>query len=419
MKPKNIIKILCTLFIVLYHGTTKAQRHQIIDKDIATLQVVAGQDWLSLPVIILGGNPSVINISFDDLTHSYRRFTYKIEHCEADWSPSTELFTSDYLSGFAQGNTIDDYEESINTNILYTHYSLSIPNNDCKITMSGNYRLTVFDDNDENKPVLIACFMVSEQKMDMSLEVSTNTDIDINNSHQQVSMKLSYGSLNVTDPDQQIKTVLMQNSRWDNARINAKPQYVMPDGLRWEHSKDFIFSAGNEYHKFEVLDVTHPTMGVDHIAWDGDNYHVYPYTCEPRPNYLYDEDADGAFYIRNSDNQENDITSEYVFVHYTLKCPQEVVGEVYLNGDWTYDRFTPEYQMQYDTQDKSYKAVIMQKQGYYSYQFLMKDSKGNISLMPTEGNYYQTENKYQALAYYRERGGRTDRLVAYRQVQFK
>ena len=143
-------------------------------------------------------------------------------------------------------------------------------------------------------------------------------------------MQADYHGINVTNPATQIKTVVMQNFRWDNARINTQPQYIMAKGLRWQHNRDLIFEAGNEYHKYEILDVSHPTMGIDFIRWDGRNYHVYPFADEPRPNYVYDEDADGAFYIRNSDNVENNRTSEYVFVHYILKCPKRYDGDVYI-----------------------------------------------------------------------------------------
>lgn len=401
--------------------TATAQRHEVYDKNIATLQVVAGTDWLSPPVVQLGsGSPKdILNISFDDLTHTYHRYVYDIKHCEADWSESEQLFTSDYISGFFDGNTIDDIEESINTNTLYTHYKLQIPNEKCALKMSGNYKLTVYDENDDNRKVLTACFMVVDARMSVGLSVTTNTDIDINQSHQQVSMTLDYGTVNVTDPSTQIKTVVMQNGRWSNAKRDAKPQYIMQDGLRWEHNRDLIFAAGNEYHKYEILDVTHPTMGIDRIEWDGTDYHVYPFTCEPRPNYVYDEDADGSFYIRNSDNVENDVASEYVYVHYRLNCPRPINGQVYLNGAWTHDRFTPEYEMTYNLQEHCYEAIVRQKQGYYSYQIVQVDDTGMPQTMPTEGSYYQTENKYQALIYFKERGGRTDQLVGYQQVKLE
>ena len=414
-------KTLLALISAILPAASYAQNNEIYDKGIASLQVVAGQNWMSLPIIRLGSHSpnDRINISFDDLTHTYHRYTYKIEHCEADWTVSDQIFASDFINGFQEGNTIENSMESINTNVLYTHYKLTIPNEDCSLKMSGNYKLTVFDENDDNRPMFTACFMVLENAMGVQLDVTTNTDIDINKQHQQVSMQVNYGSVNVTDPSTQIKTVVMQNRRWDNARINPKPQYTMADGLRWEHNSDLIFQAGNEYHKYEILDVSHPTMGIDRIDWDGENYQVYPYACVPRPNYVYDEDANGAFYIRNSDNIENDIASEYVFVNYTLQVPERVDGDVYVNGAWTNDQLTPEYRMEYDDMNRCYTARILQKQGYYSYQFVMVGRDGVSRVVPSDGCFYQTENKYQAIVYYRGTGERTDRLVGYQQVQIK
>ena len=381
-------KTLLALISAILPAASYAQNNEIYDKGIASLQVVAGQNWMSLPIIRLGSHSpnDRINISFDDLTHTYHRYTYKIEHCEADWTVSDQIFASDFINGFQEGNTIENSMESINTNVLYTHYKLTIPNEDCSLKMSGNYKLTVYDENDGNRPMFTACFMVLENAMGVQLDVTTNTDIDINKQHQQVSMQVNYGSVNVTDPSTQIKTVVMQNRRWDNARINPKPQYTMADGLRWEHNSDLIFQAGNEYHKYEILDVSHPTMGIDRIDWDGENYQVYPYACVPRPNYVYDEDANGAFYIRNSDNIENDIASEYVFVNYTLQVPERVDGDVYVNGAWTNDQLTPEYRMEYDDMNRCYTARILQKQGYYSYQFVMVGRDGVSRVVPSDGN---------------------------------
>lgn len=75
--------------------------------------------------------------------------------------------------------------------------------------------------------------------------------------------------------------------------------------------------------------------------------------------------------------------------------------------------------MTYNDATRCYEATIMQKQGYYSYQIVMLDNSGTVQIMPTEGSFYQTENKYQALVYYRGQGERTDRLVAYQEVQIK
>ena len=391
-----------------------AQRHEILSPTITSLQVVAGKDWLLPPITQLGGEP--INISFDDLTHEYHRYTYRIEHCEADWTTSEEIFTSDYCEGYYEDNPIDDLVESINTNTLYTHYSLQIPNERCRLKIGGNYRLTVVDNNNDDTPILTVCFMVVEPLMKVGLSMTTNTDYDINKRHQQIAMDLKYGNLTVTSPETQIKTVVMQNGRWDNAVVNAKPQYVMSDGLRWDHCRDFIFNGGNEYRKFEILDPGHPTLGIETISWDGENYNAMIWTDEPRQSYIYDEDANGAFYIRNSDNFENDYSSDYILTHFRLKSPH-LEGKVYLNASWTYDRFEPKYEMQYNDLAQLYTTTLPLKQGYYSYQYLWLRNDGTTAPVPSEGNFYQTENQYQALVYYRPIGGRTDRLVGFGQIR--
>lgn len=388
-----------------------AQRNEILDKNIASLQVVANNDWLSLPIITLNSN-DFVNISFDDLTHEYHRYCYKIEHCEADWQTSSALFESDYIDGFASGNTIDDIQESTNTVQLYTHYNISFPNNKCRPKISGNYRVTIYDENDEKHVVCRAYFMIVEPSMGVHLNVTTNTDIDINGKHQQVEMAVDYGNNIVSNPQTQIKTVVMQNSRWDNAVVNARPQYIKANGLQWIHCKDFIFDGGNEYRKFETLDVTHTTMGLESINWDGHNYHAWIWTDEPRPSYIYDKDANGAFLIRNSDNINNDVNSDYIITHFRLKTPQ-IPYPIYINGFFTNNRFLSQYEMKWNEKNQQYEGELLLKQGYYSYQYLMMKPEGKLKPVPSEGNFYQTENTYQALIYFKANGDRTDRLVGY------
>lgn len=388
-----------------------AQRNEILDKNIASLQVVANNDWLSLPIITLNSN-DFVNIRFDDLTHEYHRYCYKIEHCEADWQTSSALFESDYIDGFASGNTIDDVQESTNTVQLYTHYNISFPNNKCRPKISGNYRVTIYDENDEKHVVCRAYFMIVEPSMAVHLNVTTNTDIDINGKHQQVEMAVDYGNNIVSNPQTQIKTVVMQNNRWDNAVVNARPQYIKANGLQWIHCKDFIFDGGNEYRKFETLDVTHTTMGLESINWDGHNYHAWIWTDEPRPSYIYDKDANGAFLIRNSDNIDNDVNSDYIITHFRLKSPQ-TADPIYINGFFTNDRFLPQYEMKWNEKNQQYEGELLLKQGYYSYQYLMMKPEGKLKPVPSEGNFYQTENTYQALIYFKANGNRTDRLVGY------
>lgn len=410
-------KIMLGLFLALATTLCHAYgRQTIYVPTIKTLQVVVNQDWLSPPVMKLNST-DVLNISFDEMSHDYHRFVYKIEHCEADWSVSDELFESDYIEGF-NNNPIEDYQNSINTTVLYTHYKLQIPNEECRLKMSGNYRLTIYDEDNDGQIVLTAEFMVVEPIMSVGLAVTSNTDIDLNDSHQQLSMTLNYGPINITNREEQISTVVIQNNCHESSKINVKPNIVNHKGMRWEHNRELIFNAGNEYRKFEVLALSHPTMGIERISWDGHNYNAYPFVAEPRKNYLYDEDANGAFYIRNSDNIDNDYTCDYIYVHYKLKSPELSELTLAVDGNWATYGDHNIYRMEYDKTDATYNAAILQKQGYYSYRFVAVDANGNMTLAPTEGSFYQTENRYQAYIYYKGTGERTWRLVGYRQVEF-
>jgi len=100
-------------------------------------------------------------------------------------------------------------------------------------------------------------------------------------------------------------------------------------------------------------------------------------------------------------------------VNYTLQVPFQ--GDIYLQGHWTDRADRDTYRMQYDPQHGIYHTRLLQKQGYYSYQFLTADGK----VPPSEGSFYQTENTYQAFVYWRGDGGRTWQLLGYRAISLR
>lgn len=365
------------LFGLLLLATTLLAGNKIYSPMVKTLTTIVNNDWQNRPVMELGSR-DVLHIGFDELSHDSHRYICHLTRCEADWSETTDVFESDWLQGF-NDFPLDDYQNSLNTTVNYTHYEFTIPNSQCMIRMSGNYRLSIFDEDNGHEKILDAEFYVVEPVVNIGLNLTTNTDIDVNKSHQQVSINLEYKDLNVIRPDDEIYTVVMQNWNEQTARLNPAPQYTYHQGLRWEHQRELIFDAGNEYHKFEVLDVSHPTMGIDRIGWDGKRYQAFPFTTTVRRNYLTDESANGAFYIRNSNRSEIAYTCDYVWVNYTLEAPYS--GEIFLQGQWTNNADATAYQMQYDANSQCYIAQVMQKQGYYSYQYVDKDGR----TAPTEG----------------------------------
>ena len=392
--------------------------HRIVKSNIKSLEVVLNDDFMLQPVMELGSR-DVLTVSFDELSHNYHRFTCHIEPCNPDWTPTEGLFESDWLEGF-NDLPIEDYQNSLNTNQLYTHYRMQLPNDQARLKMSGNYRLHILDDSEGGDEVACVELMVVEPLMNVGLGVTTNTDVDFQLAHQQVSMTLNYNAVKVSNPDEQLQVVVRQNGREDNQRHNPRPNYITPQGLRWEHNRELIFQAGNEYHKFEVLDPNRISLGLDHVSWDEATrtYHAYPYVCTKQRSYIYERDADGAFLLRNSDDYEAATTSEYVYVHYKLAgAPHYDNARLIIDGQWTTEP-RENYVMDYDEAEQAYNAVVLQKLGYYNYQLLLEDMDGTTHPVPEEGSFYQTQNRYQAYAYYRGSGERSWRLVGYQEIVF-
>lgn len=393
----------------------------IYDTDhIRSLQLIAMDDPFHAPVMDIQNWH--VNLGFDEMSHEYHRYVYHIEHCEADWSVSDGIFESNFLEGL-NDQPIEDYEKSFNTVQIYTHYSIDFPNEQTQLLISGNYRITIYDDDDdEHAPLATAEFCLVENRMNVSGKVDSNTDIDFQQKHQQVELSIDYGSLRVTDPERELHTFVIQNRRPDQC-VEVKPNVRKANGVEFKHQRPLIFSGTSEYHKFELLDVNHVNLNVDNIRWFEPYYHVTLDTYRPQHNYTYDEDFNGGYFIRNEENEDNGTTCEYAIIHFTLKTEKLSGGDVYIYGNWCNNWPNDEYKMQYDEAEEAYQAAILLKQGYYNYQFVQLTGQTTTTGSPiatterTEGNFYQTENEYQVLVYYRAPGARYDRLVGYRVLE--
>lgn len=404
---KRLILIISHCLIVSL-SPLHAQQSKVFTDNIRSLQLSVDGDRMAAPILEMGKHQH-LSIEFDEMSHDYHRLVYHIQHCNADWTETEGLFESDYLSGF-NDQPIEDYENSFNTTQLYTHYRLNLPNSETRMRISGNYRVQIFDDDERNEPLLQAEFCIVEPTMSINASVSGNTDIDFNQSHQQVTYSVAYGANRVTDPQRELHTVVMQNRRQDNKVVDLKPNIQKANGIEFTYRRELIFPAGNEFHKFELLDVQKPGMNIDNMRWYEPFYHATLYADRPARNYVYDEDQNGGFIMRtDNDDEQDDITCEYVWVHFTLQVPQPFAdGDVYVYGQWSNGSFDPACRMEWNEAAKQYEAAVYLKQGYYNYMYLQEKSEA------PDGNFYETENEYIILVYHRPQGGRYDRLVGYR-----
>ena len=374
---------------------------------INTLRVVVNGEWERPPVVDLTGAES-IEFSFDEMSHRYNRFTYHITHCDAQWEPS-DLIESEYMDGF-NDQPVDEWRNSLNTTFDYTHYAITLPNNDVSLKISGNYRLSIQENGHE---VAWFRFLVSEGKHNISATVSGNTDIDTHKAHQQLDMGISLNGLNVTDPDREIYTVVMQNLRSDNAVINPQPTYNTGNRLTYDHCRELIFPAGNEFRRFEVVNMYDYNMNVDRIAFHDPFYHATLMQDKRHTAYSFDYDHNGRYLIRYNQASDSDTEADYLFVHFSLPGNQIYGGRMYVSGHFNGGNLTSRYEMEYNGLTKAYEATLLLKQGAYDYQYLwVPDGETAGQTLHTEGDWYETKNEYLILLYFRERGSRYDRLIS-------
>lgn len=410
-------RIITLLIIIsLQTNSVLAQENGVYIDNLKSIQVKVNGEWGKQPVMMLGGR-NFVEISFDDLQHNYVRYTYSITHCNADWKQS-DLLHSEYMTGF-EDNRIEDYDQSLNTEMEYNHYSFTLPNEDVKLLVSGNYIVNIFEDG-EDEPVARACFSILEPHVGIAMSVTNNTDIDTYQSHQQLSFSINYNGFPVRNAIDELIPVVRQNNRWDNAVFNLKPKFMRVNEMIYEHERNLIFEAGNEYRRFEILDRHVPTMRVDNMRYDGDYYHANLMVDEQRTAYLYDKDQDGRYYVRNGNNIDNDTESDYYFTHFRLEMPQIPGGDLYINGDLTNNRFAPEYKMEYDLMEHAYQIVLPLKQGSYNYQYLFVHDGEEVGHTPqSEGSFHQTENEYSVYVYNRPFGSRYDKLVGFKTITYE
>ena len=411
--------LLLFFFVLTSLMVVNGQRSIIYDENVQTLMLVSPQGQRVVPVI-RQGTEDKIEVSFDDLMHNYRRFTYRIEHVGSDFITDEGLFDSEFMVCEDTEIVVENYEQSLNTSVLYNHYSFTLPNASMRPLLSGNYRLVVSVEDEDGEPqkAFVAYFAVAEQVVGVSMTAQTNTDIDYNLAHQQLSLEVDYSSLSVRDADKELLTQVVQNSQWDRPVRLLRSNMNTGRSLKWEHCKDLIFPAGNEYRKFEQYSTRYPGMHVENVRYFEPYYYTTLMTDGVRRNYLFDEDQNGKF-VPRCDRGGNPLTeADYTWTLFSLAMDSLPDTQIFVHGIWTGGIFDHKYQMHYNHQSGNYEALLLLKQGYYSYRYLsVKDGIGYTSV--TEGNFHETENEYEVFVYYRPPGERYDRLVAWRFASYR
>jgi hypothetical protein len=367
---------------------------------------------LSAPLIDLNSNTRLV-LTFDDLQGDGKDYKYSIHHCNADWTPSN-LAEMEYLVSF-QEEYINDYEFSFNTRTNFTNYLLALPNRDIGWTKSGNYILKVFDVTDDRFLVFTRRFMVVETGFKVMGRVINPRDVSLTQTHQEIDFFVGHKGIDIRNPQTEVYASVLQNGRWDNAIIGLPPRFSRGEELNFDYQNRVVFPAGKEFRFLDIRTLNSKAEKIERIDRLVTHFEV---RVRPEPDretapYLFEQDINGKFVIQTFDAQDQDLAADYADVFFQLKSSVNFSDhDVYIIGGFTDWLPMPWAKMAYNPAVSGYVGKVRMKQGFYNYAYgLVPSNGGPVDYAEFEGNWYETENDYLILAYYRPFGERYDRLM--------
>jgi hypothetical protein len=374
---------------------------------IKTISFVQGGQN-AIPIFKLGDS---FQLQFDDLHGTEDNYNYTITHYDYDWKPS-QLSKNEYLGGFDDQRIID-YMNSFNTLQLYSHYRVSFPNKFTQIKVSGNYLITIFDDNQDI--IFSRKFIIYEDLVAVPMQVKRTRDIKSVETMHNLDFAIRTNLFTFQSPIQNVKVLLLQNGRFDNALNNIKPMFTVGNDLIYKYDKETQFWAGNEYLFFENKNIQAANNSVAFVTSEGGLYNTHLLLNNSRANdpYTFWPDINGNFLINCLNREDPEVESDYAWVYFSLSAPTFFEKkDIYICGMFNNYAKNEENKMEYNEKKARYEKAMIIKQGFTNYNYIVADTKGKIDHENAiDGNFFQTENNYIAIVYYRENNQRYDRVI--------
>jgi hypothetical protein len=361
--------------------------------------------------IALFGLNDPFEIQFDDLYGNEANYYYEIVHCNYDWKHS-DLTKNEYLQGF-DGIRIQEYTNSLNTLQLYSHYRIGFPNKNTRLLVSGNYIIKIL--NEDREVVFSRKLMLYEDLVSVPMQTKRARTLNTINFKQNIDFSIKSPNLLFQSPLQNVKVLLLQNGKLNEAITNIKPMYTIGNDLIYKYDSETQFWGGNEFLYFENKIIRAANNFIARVDSNNGVYNVHLYTDNARINksYTYNPDTNGNFVPLNVNASNNGIEADYSWVFFTLSAPSFYEKKnIYVNGMFNNYAISDDNKMDYNQEKGIYEKAIMIKQGFTNYQYVVADETKKIDYENAiDGNFSQTENNYFAIIYYRENNQRYDRII--------
>jgi len=417
MKIRCLLLLLAGQLLNTYYAAAQENAvspDHIYFNNIKSVKFHPPGDPLSLPVITRGAGEQ-LELSFDDMDNDTKNYYFSFVLCNADWSRA-QVNTLDYLQGFSE-NRIQNYRFSSIALQKYTHYSVAVPAPNSVPKKAGNYLLMVYLDSDTTQLAFTRRMLVVDNKAGVSGFIQQPVSPKLFRTSQKVNFSINTGGLNINNPFDQIKVYILQNYRWDNAVHGIKPMFLRGNEIVYNTEVDCVFPAMKEWRWVDLRSFRLQTERVDRSDYRRNGTDIYVKPDPERGNsiYQYIKDINGRYQLATLDDYDPNFEGDYAAVHFSYPSREPYAGyDMYIFGELTSYECNESNKMVYNPSTGAYEGTLFLKQGFYNYIYGLIDktvpnSKFNTEY--TEGNYWEAENNYTILIYFRPLGGRSDELV--------
>lgn len=384
--------------------------------NIKTVQLYQQNNQQSLPILNLGSS-DIVELHFDDLDGYVKNYFYTFQLCNEDWE-EVNLSQFDYIKGFTQSR-LSQYRVASIALTKYVHYQALLPDRGSVPTKSGNYLLKVFLNGDVKQLAFTKKMYVVENKANIGAQILQPFDNQLFRTHQRVQVSVNATQLNPINPQQQVKLVIMQNTRTDNVVRNINPAFIRGNILEYNGEQDCLFPSGKEYRWADLRSFrfeSERVQSIDKLAQPNEVY-LKPDGVRTSLRYAYFRDFNGWYNISTTENINPFWQGDYANVHFTFIPDGNqpfTNSDLFLTGNFLNGQPSDSARMIFNADKGVYEKTMLLKQGYYSYTYVTKEKKtklGKADVTQTDGNFWETENDYTIFVYFRSLSGRHDELV--------
>jgi hypothetical protein len=376
-------------------------------------------DQEGLPVYKLNSGDK-LELHFDDMDANVKSYYYTYQLCDYNWQP-VNLSSFDYVKGFTQMR-ITTYRFSSIAYTRYTHYQAILPEQNSIPSKSGNYLLKVFLDGDTTKTVFTRALLVLDPKSSVSAQVIQPFGAQYYKTHQRIKFSVSIQGINSFDPSRQVKVVVMQNNRWDNAQgRDVLPTFVRSTVLEYNTENNFVFNGGKEWRWLDLRSLRLLSDRIDSSSDKKNSVDIYmkPDIDRAAQRYIYYKDLNGLYQATTYESINPYWQADYATVHFSFVTPGMNAypnKDLYLIGQLTDYQLTDANKMIFNEAKGYYEGSQYLKQGYYDYSYLLVDQKDPSQRTQLEGDYWETENTYTVLVYFKSFTDQSDQLIGIARV---